>query len=96
MFWLTQVVYFQKDSICKSFKLVSMIRETLINKTIKSLSKLPNDKVREVSDFTEYILKKYEEETLQNGIEKLVSDSNAFQFLNDDEDLYTVNDIIEK
>jgi len=73
-----------------------MIRETLINKTIKTLSKLPNDKVREVSDFTEYILKKYEEETLQNGIEKLMSDSTAFQFLNDDEDLYTVNDIIEK
>ena len=73
-----------------------MIRETLINKTIKTLSKLPNDKVREVSDFSEYILKKYEEETLQNGIEKLVSDSTAFQFLNDDEDLYTVNDIIEK
>jgi len=73
-----------------------MMRENLINKTIKTLSKLPNDKIREVSDFTEYILKKYEEETLQKGIEKLVSDSNAFQFLNDDEDLYTVNDIIEK
>ena len=73
-----------------------MIRETLINKTIKILSKLPNDKIREVSDFTEYILKKYEEETLQKGIEKLVSDSNTFQFLNDEEDLYTVNDIIEK
>jgi len=50
-----------------------MMRENLINRTIKSLSKLPNDKVREVSDFTEYILKKHEEETLQNGIEKLVS-----------------------
>lgn len=49
------------------------MRENLINRTIKSLSKLPNDKVREVSDFTEYILKKHEEETLQNGIEKLVS-----------------------
>ena len=73
-----------------------MIRETLIHKTIKTLSKLPNDKVREVSDFTKYILKKHEEETMQHGIEKLTSDSNAFQFLNDEEDLYTVNDIIEK
>jgi len=72
------------------------MRETLINKTIESLSKLPNDKIREVSDFTEYILKKYDEESLLKGIEKLVSDSNAFQFLKDDEDLYTVNDIIEK
>ena len=73
-----------------------MMRETLINKTVKALSKLPNYKIKEVSDFTEYIFKKYEEETLQKGIEKLVSDSNAFQFLNEDEDLYTVNDIIEK
>jgi hypothetical protein len=73
-----------------------MIRESLINKTIKSLSKLPNDMVREVSDFTEYILKKYGEETLQSGIEKLVSNLNAFHFFNNDEDLYTVNDIIEK
>ena len=73
-----------------------MIRETLIHKTIKTLSKLPNDKVREVSDFTEYILKKYEEENLQHGIEKLVTDLTTFQFLNDDEDLYTVNDMIEK
>ena len=73
-----------------------MMRESLINKTIKTLSKLPNDKVREVSEFTEFILKKYEEDTMQNGIEKLVNDSNAFQFLNDDEDLYTVNDLIDK
>jgi hypothetical protein len=73
-----------------------MIRETLINNTIKSLSKLPDDKIQEVSDFTEYILKKFEEDTLQQGIEVLVSDSEAFQFLKDDEDLYTVNDIIEK
>ena len=70
-----------------------MMLETLINKTIESISKLPNDKVREVSDFTEYILKKNEEESLQKGIEKSVSDSTAFQILKDDEDLYTVNDI---
>ena len=73
-----------------------MIRETLINKTLKTLSKLPNDKVKEVSDFTEYVLKKYEEETLQQDIEQLAVDSKSFQFLKDDEDLYTVNDIIEK
>ena len=63
-----------------------MMRETLINKAIKTLSKLPNDKIKEVSDFTEYILKKYEEEILQRGIEKLVGDSSAFHFLNDDDD----------
>jgi len=73
-----------------------MMRETLINRTVKSLSKLPNDKVQEVSDFTDYILKKYEEETLLNGIQNLVSDSNAFQFLKDEEDLYSEDDLKEK
>ena len=67
-----------------------MIRETLINRIVKILSKLPNEKVKEVSDFTEYILKKHDEEMMQKGIEKLVSNSNTFQFLKDEEDLYSV------
>jgi len=73
-----------------------MIREMLINRTVKTLSKLPNEKVKEVSDFTEYILKKYDEEMMQKGIEKLVSNSNAFQFLKDEEDLYSEADLKEK
>ena len=73
-----------------------MIREALINRTVKTLSKLSNEKVKEVSDFTEYIFKKYDEEMMQKGIEKLVSNSNAFQFLKDEEDLYSAKNIIAK
>ena len=65
------------------------MRLTLINRTVSSLSKLPNDKVQEVSNFTEFILKKYEDEILQKGIHKLVGNSDAFQFLKDEEDLYS-------
>lgn len=53
-------------------------------------------KAGEVSDFADRILKKHEEFTLQNGIEKLAEQSRAFQFLNDEEDLYTAEDIKEK
>jgi hypothetical protein len=73
-----------------------MPRETLIKKTIKTLSKLPPEKVKEVSDFAEFIFKKYEDEILLKGLEKLASDSKVFYFLNDDEDLYTVEDLKEK
>ena len=69
--------------------------KTLINRTLTTLSKLPPDKVKEVSDFADYILKKYDEEILQKGIEKLVSNSNTYNFLKDEEDLYSVEDLKE-
>ena len=73
-----------------------MTRETLIKKTLKTLSSLPQDKVREVSDFADFILKKYDEEILQKGMEKLVMDSKAFNFLRDEEDIYSLKDLKEK
>jgi hypothetical protein len=73
-----------------------MTREAIIQKTIKTLNLLPDEKAGEVADFADYVLKKHEEHILQNGIEKLVEKSNAFQFLNDEEDLYTLADIKEK
>jgi hypothetical protein len=73
-----------------------MTREAIIQKAVKTLNKLPAEKAEEVADFADYILKKYEEDTLQNGIERLVEQSQAFQFLNDDKELYTAEDIKEK
>jgi hypothetical protein len=72
-----------------------MSKETLIKKTFNTLSKLPQDKVKEVSDFADFILKKYDEEIMQKGIEKLVSSSKTYDFLKDEEDLYTVEDLKE-
>ena len=73
-----------------------MTKETLIKKTIKILSQLPQDKVNEVNDFASFILKKYEEESLQKGIEQIVSKSKVYDFLNEEEDLYSVEDLKEK
>ena len=73
-----------------------MNRDTLIKQTLKNLSKLPQDKVREIFDFADFIMKKYEEETLQKGIEKLVSHSKSFDFLNEEQELYSLDDLKEK
>lgn len=56
---------------------------------------LPVEKAEEVSDFADYVVKKHEELLLQNGIHMLVENSQAFKFLNEDEDLYTLDDIIK-
>jgi len=73
-----------------------MVTETLINKTLNTLALLPYDKVREVADFADFILKKYDEEVLQKGIEKLVSQSKTYDFLKDEENLYSIADLKEK
>ena len=73
-----------------------MTREALISKTLKVLSALPAEKAEEVADFADYIFKKHEDDLMQKGIEKLVIQSTAFQFLADEQDLYTAKDIKEK
>jgi len=73
-----------------------MTRDAIIQKTVKTLSKLPAEKAGEVSDFADFILKNHEEHILQKGIERLTVQSGSFDFLNDDEDIYSIEDIKEK
>lgn len=73
-----------------------MARDILIKKTIKTLSRLPDEKIKEVSDFADFILKKYDEDILLKGMEKLSSDSKVFDFLKEEEQLYSVEDLKEK
>lgn len=73
-----------------------MNKKGLINKTIEALEKLPEDKVNEVATFADFVVKRYEEQTLQRGIETIVSQSESFAFLNEEEDLYDESDLKEK
>lgn len=70
-----------------------MTKETLLEKTLLNVSKLPESKILQINEYIEFILTKYEEETLNKGIEKLVNDSQSFEFLNEEEDLYSENDL---
>lgn len=73
-----------------------MSRRQLLDQALETINKLPEDRISEVIDFALYMLKKHEETTLQKGIERLVETSNAFSFLHDEEDLYTLNDLKER
>ncbi len=70
-----------------------MTQSAIIKNTISTLSKLPTEKVAEVADFADFVLKKHEESLLQQGITKIVSNSKVFSFLEDEEELYTKEDL---
>jgi hypothetical protein len=70
-----------------------MSKQELIEKTVAALQQLPADKVAEVSDFTDFILQRNEDKQLTEGIQQLSSKSKSYQFLEEEEDLYTLNDV---
>lgn len=72
-----------------------MERNDLIENTILKIRQLPEAGIREIHDFAEFLVMKMEEQILQEGIQELTSQSSAFSYLNDEEDLYSVNDLKE-
>ena len=73
-----------------------MERETIIDETVKKLSRLPLDKLRQVEDFVDFVISRIDDNLLVEGIQKLTSDSKAFEYLKNEEELYSVNDLKEK
>lgn len=73
-----------------------MTKAALIKKTVKVLNTLTADKAKEVADFAEYIRAKQDDSELQTGIQTLVDTSEAFRFLHNEEDIYSMNDLKEK
>ena len=73
-----------------------MTREAIIQKTMEVLHALPADKIEEVSDFADYILKKYDDRLLQQGMQALIEKSDTFNFVEEEQELYTVKDLKER
>jgi len=69
-----------------------MTTKELIQKTVKYLESLPDEKVVEAADYIEYLYHKSDEQLLQTGIQTLLNESESFIFLKDEEDKYTVKD----
>ncbi len=73
-----------------------MNRQVLIKNTIKKIKQLPENKIREVSDFTDFLLSKIEDKITLEGLQEIVFDSKAFDFLKEEEEMYSVYDLKEK
>jgi hypothetical protein len=70
-----------------------MSKTELIEKTLAALEKLPANKVAEVSDFADFILQRNEDKQITEGIAQLSKQSKSYDFLSEEEDLYTLNDV---
>ena len=75
---------------------LNMTRQALIERTIKAINQLPDDKASEISDFIEFIIKRYEEDKLSEAIQHIAANGKTFDFLNDEEELYSEADLKEK
>ena len=73
-----------------------MTRQAIIDHTIQVINLLPQEKAIEISNFADFISMKYEEQRMTENIQKIVSDSKTFNFLNEEEDLYSLTDLKEE
>jgi molybdenum cofactor biosynthesis enzyme MoaA len=72
-----------------------MKRGNLIREIIVNMSKLPNQNLMELSNFIDFLMSKNENLQLVEGIQKLSIDSKAFRFIEDEEELYSLEDLKE-
>lgn len=72
-----------------------MNRQAIIERTVRAINQLPEEKAAEISTFAEFVMKQYEDHQFSQGIQKLATDSAAFAFLNEEEELYSESDLKE-
>ena len=70
-----------------------MEREVLVRETIGRIKRLPTTRVREVNDFVEFIIRKHDDALITEGLQQLSSISHTYDFLYDEPELYTVDDL---
>ncbi|CAM4372225.1 hypothetical protein [Gillisia limnaea] len=73
-----------------------MEKQALLEKTLENLSRLPNWRVREISDYVDFLIQKNEDKNITKGIKEIISQSQSFQFLEEEQELYSDSDLIQK
>lgn len=72
-----------------------MTRKAIIDRTLKVINQLPEEKAEEISIFADFVMKRFEEQQLNEQLLQINQKSNAYEFLNDEEDIYSVADLKE-
>ena len=72
-----------------------MTRRLIIERTVNAINQLPEDRSVEIADFAEFIMKRFEEQSLIKGIQKLTANSQSFSFLAEEEEIYSLSDLKE-
>jgi len=70
-----------------------MTKQKIIDRTVEIINKLPESKAEEISDFANFVIKRYEDNQLTETLHEMYANSETFRFLNEEADLYTEADI---
>jgi len=70
-----------------------MERDVIFKKTVRNIEQLPTRSIREVNDYVEFILQKTEDVIITEGLQQIASSCHGFDFINNDPDLYSINDL---
>ena len=69
-----------------------MTKQAIIEHTIDVINQLPDDKAAEIADFADQLIREQEELHFNNDVQKFAS-GQSFDFLKDEENLYTESDL---
>lgn len=72
-----------------------MTKQRITERTVSAINRLPPDKAEETLTYADFLIKRFEEKQPAQGIQKLAAESQVFDFLNEEEDLYSEADLIE-
>ena len=70
-----------------------MEREMLVKKTINKIEQLPVLRLQEVNDFVEFLIQRTDDALITEGLKKLSSSGRTYDFLNEEPELYSINDL---
>lgn len=70
-----------------------MKRNQVLKNTIEKLHQLDDVELKEAKDFVDFLLSKVAERGLVNEIQQQAEKGKSFDFLDDEEELYTLEDL---
>ncbi len=70
-----------------------MTKQSIIDRTVKIINQLPEAKAVEISDFADFVINRYEEQSLSEDIQNIISGSQSFDFLREEEEIYSLKDL---
>lgn len=73
-----------------------MTKEQIINETIDILKKLPSEKAEEIRNILFNYYNSKDEELFEKGFKKLILESNSFDFLKNEPDIYKLDDLLKR
>lgn len=70
-----------------------MKKEQVIQQTVKKLRKLTESELKEASNFVDFLMSKVSDRNITKNIQQQAENSESFQFLADEEELYSIEDV---